>query len=115
MSQVDDDVAQFMQRMKDMSILCDELRSKLDKTNVALEESERKCAFLEEQHSKACLDRDVYHRQYITLHTELTGLAQDAESFRNTVMTSLARSNKATNDYGTASRSEPEEEAATGA
>ncbi len=90
---VDEDVAQFMQRHKDLNLHCVDLRDQLERALAALAESERKVQFLEEQMKNAAFDRDVYHRQYIALHTELTGLVQDCDHFRQTVVVALNRSN----------------------
>jgi len=98
---VDEDVAQFMQRMKNLNARCETLENELRRTQATLAESERRSEFLEKQLERAALDRDVYNHQYITLHTELNRLVKDAEHFRNCVVKALNHSVEEVRKYGT--------------
>lgn len=101
---VDEDIAQFMQRTKNLKLERDQFEQDLHRTQSSLVESERHVEFLQTELKKCSLDRDVYHRQYIALHTELTGLVQDADNFRETVTKALNRSQDSVRAYGTEQR-----------
>lgn len=106
---VDDDVADFMQRYKDVTTERDQLIEEVHRTRATSAELERELTFIRTKLTEAEYDRDLYRLQYITLDTELTGLVTDAENFRSTVQKSLDRSRKAMAISGADQRNPPRE------